>query len=312
MQAALVRISRHAPVPILASAFLGLAIPGLAEHFRPAVVPISIATVVVSMLRIEPLRLMATLRRPLFILASSLTILCALPLLTFAVALLFGAPGWLATGLTLASAAPPLSSAAAFAILVRANPVLTTGISLPATFLAPVTVWLLTVSFDALGESVAIGALVLRLLSIIFGAIAVAILLRWMAGAARVSDWEPGLDTLTVILVCAIAIGVMHEIGIAFRDSPIAWLLLLALTTIQAMISLLLVVTVFRTFGREEAIAAGLCASVKNMALMVAAVLGTVDPRIALVVITAQLPIFLAPLVMRPIFARLRTAGGRS
>ena len=60
---------------------------------------------------------------------------------------------------------------------------------------------------------------------------------------------------------------------------------------------------------RDEAFAAGLCASIKNMAVMVAAVLGTVDPRIALVVITAQFPIFLAPLLLRPLFVRLRERG---
>lgn len=312
MQAMLASISRHAPILILAGVLLGLALPEIAQLFRPAVVPISVATVVVSMLRIEPLQLLATLRRPFFVLSSTLAVLCVLPLLTLGIALALGAPGWLATGLTFASAAPPLSSAAAFAILVRADPALVAGISLPATFLAPATVWLLTVSFDVLGEGVAIGPLVLRLVVIIFGAIAAAWLVRRLVGAARLASWGPNLDALTVILVFAIGVGVMHEIGLALRDSPVAWLGLLALTTLQAAASLLLVVFVFRAFGLEEAIASGLCASVKNMALMVAAVLGTVDPRIALVVITAQFPIYLSPLLMRPFFARLRAEGDRT
>lgn len=311
MKTTLAALSRYAPILILAGVFLGLAVPELAQIFRPAVVPISVVTVVVSMLRIEPLRLIATLRRPVFVLASALAILCALPILSLAMALALGAPGWLATGLTFASAAPPLSSAAAFAILVRADPSLVTGISLPTTFLAPATVWLLTVSFDVLGEGVEIGPLVLRLLAIIFGAIATALLMRRLVGAARVMSWGLGLDALTVLLVIAIGIGVMHEIGQALRDNPVAWLGLLAITAFQAAASLLIVVFLFRVFGLEEAIAAGLCASIKNMAVMVAAVLGTVDPRIALVVITAQFPIFFSPLIMRPFFSWLRIAKDR-
>ena len=44
--------------------------------------------------------------------------------------------------------------------------------------------------------------------------------------------------------------------------------------------------------GKEEAFAVGLLSSVKNMAIMVAAVIDVVEPMIALVVICAQLPIF--------------------
>ena len=80
----------------------------------------------------------------------------------------------------------------------------------------------------------------------------------------------------------------------------------LKLTALVSYGSLLLTIAVFWPAGRDEACAAGLCASTKNMAVMVAAVLGTVDPRISLVVITAQFPIFLSPLLMRPLFAYLR------
>lgn len=308
MNATLAFMSRKAPLFMLGGVAIGLGVPDFAAVMRPLVVPISVLMVVVSMLRIEPAKLVATFRRPLFLAAAALFFLLVLPVLTFLLARAFGLSGWMITGLTYAAAAPPLSSAAAFAILVRVDPALVTGISIPATLVAPATVWMLTISFPELGEGVELGALVVRLSAIILGALGVALIIRRVVGAARVTAWAPALDGVTVALVMMIAIGVMHDIGLAFWSGPLAWLGILALTALVSYGSLLLTIAVFWPVGRAEACAAGLCSSVKNMAVMVAAVLGTVDPRISLVVITAQFPIFLSPLLMRPLFSRLRLA----
>jgi len=109
-----------------------------------------------------------------------------------------------------------------------------------------------------------------------------------------------------------IAIGVMHDIGLALRANPLEWMGLLALTAALSYGAIVVTVVVFWRFGKDEAIAVGLCAGIKNMAVMVAAVLGNVDPRVALVVITAQFPIFLSPFLMRPLFARLHAIGARA
>lgn len=309
MAGALAFVSSRAPLFMLAGVAIGLAVPALAAVVRPFVVPISVAMVVVSMLRVEPDRLAATFRRPVYVALAGLFVLIVLPMLTYVVAAAFGASGWLATGLTYASAAPPLSSAAAFAILVRIDPALVTGVSLPAILLAPGTVWLVTASLPGMGEGVELGALVFRLFGIIAGALLAALVIRRVVGEARVTGWGPVLDFTTVMLVVLIAIGVMHDIGIAFRSDALSWLGILTLTAVLSFASLLVTISAFWPAGRDEAFAAALCASIKNMAVMVAAVLGTVDPRISLVVITAQFPIFLSPLIMRPLFSRLRQAG---
>lgn len=299
-------LAAKAPLVILAGVAIGLALPGVAEMLRPFVVPLSVMSVMVSMLRVEPARLVSTLRRPVYIAACVVLALVALPMATASLLFLAGAPVWLATGMTYASAAPPLSSAAAFAILVRADPALVTAISLPATIAAPLTVWLVTTFGPGLGEGVDLAPLVFRLFAIIAGSLTAALLLRRVAGEDRVRSWAPRLDGTTVILVTLIAIGVMHEIGAAFRTETAGLLGILALTTLLAVASLAIAILLLWPAGRDEALAAGLAASIKNMAVMVAAVLGTVEPRIALVVITAQFPIYFAPLLMRPLFQWLR------
>lgn len=306
MRVILSLIVKNAPLFMLSGVVIGLSVPIIAEVIRPLVVPISILMAVVSMLRIEPAKLLATFHRPVFVGLAALFVLIVLPVVTFLLARAFGLPGWLVTGLTFASAAPPVSSAAAFAILVRVDPGLVTGIAIPATLLAPATVWMLTSSFPGLGEGVELGALVLRLSGIILGALVTALLIRRLLGEERMTEWGMGLDGVTVVLVMLIGIGVMHDIGLAFRSAPELLLGILTLTALVSYGSLLITMAMFWPIGRDEAFAVGLCGSIKNMAVMVAAVLGTVDPRISLVVITAQFPIFLSPLFMRPLFARLR------
>ena len=291
---------------MLSGVVIGLSVPIIAEVIRPLVVPISLLMAVVSMLRIEPAKLLATFHRPVFVGLAALFVLIVLPVVTFLLARAFGLPGWLVTGLTFASAAPPVSSAAAFAILVRVDPGLVTGIAIPATLLAPATVWMLSSSFPGLGEGVELGALVLRLSGIILGALVTALLIRRLLGEERMTEWGMGLDGVTVVLVMLIGIGVMHDIGLALRSAPELLLGILTLTALVSYGSLLITMAMFWPIGSDEAFAVGLCGSIKNMAVMVAAVLGTVDPRISLVVITAQFPIFLSPLFMRPLFARLR------
>jgi len=294
---------------MLCGVFIGMTLPALAAAVRPLVVPISVAMVVVSMLRVDPSRLAATFRRPVFVVLAAMFVLIVLPALTYGITVLLGGSWWLATGLTFASAAPPLSSAAAFAILVRIDPALVTGVSLPAIMIAPGTVWLVTAALPGLGEGVELGGLVLRLLGIIGGSLIAALLVRRVVGESRVNNWASWLDFTTVALIVLIAVGVMHDIGIAFRTDALAWLGILALTALLSLVSLLVTIAVFWPAGRDRAFAAALCASIKNMAVMVAAVSGTVDPRISLVVITAQFPIFLSPLIMRPLFRRLGHAG---
>ena len=306
MRVILSLIVKNAPLFMLSGVVIGLSVPIIAEVIRPLVVPISLLMAVVSMLRIEPAKLLATFHRPVFVGLAALFVLIVLPVVTFLLARAFGLPGWLVTGLTFASAAPPVSSAAAFAILVRVDPGLVTGIAIPATLLAPATVWMLTSSFPGLGEGVELGALVLRLSGIILGALVTALLIRRLLGEERMTEWGMGLDGVTVVLVMLIGIGVMHDIGLAFRSAPELLLGILTLTALVSYGSLLITMAMFWPIGSDEAFAVGLCGSIKNMAVMVAAVLGTVDPRISLVVITAQFPIFLSPLFMRPLFARLR------
>jgi len=298
-------VVRRAPYFMAGSVLVGLAVPSLAEMVRPWVVPVSIATVMISVLRLEPSRLRQALGRPLFIILVGLVALLVLPILTALAAVLFNASPWMATGLVLASAVPPLSSATAFAILIRIDVAIVTAVSLPATLASPATVWAVTLMIPEIEEGVDVSTLVLRLSGVIAGAFTLAFTMRRFLGAEAVRKAAVPLDAAMVALIMTIGTGVMHDVGLVLREDPAGWIAILVLTWALNLLSCSLAVGMFWPAGRDHALAAELTASVKNMVMMVAAVLGAVDASIALVVITAQLPMSLTPLIIGPVFAFL-------
>jgi BASS family bile acid:Na+ symporter len=298
-------IVAQAPLVMISGVVLGLSLPDLAHVMRPWVVPISITMVLLSFLRIDPARLGQAFRAPGHLLAVSAAILLGMPLVTALAAWATGAPGWLVTGLALAAAAPPLSSAAAFALLLRIDAAEVTAISIPATFLSPLTVWLVTSLGPGLGTGVDASGLALRLGVIIGAAFLIAYAIRRLAGKSRVERAAPSLDSAILILMVLIGIGVMDDINLALRADPRGWLLILLAAWAVLLASCLLVGLAFRHSGRDKAMAAAVARGFRNMALMVAAVSGTVGPEVLLVVITAQLPLFFSPVLLRPILFRI-------
>lgn len=306
MLAAAVRLmSAQAPVIMISGVAIGAVLPGMAAMLRPAVVPIAVFMVLLSILRIDPGRLGRALRRPGHLTAVAAVVLLGMPLLVGLAAAALGAPGWLATGLALAAAAPPLSSAAAFAILLRIDAAEVTAISVPATLVSPLTVWLVTSFGPGLGVGVDASGLVLRLGVIVGLAFAVAFAIRRLAGDAAVDRAAPGIDATILVLIVVIGIGVMDDINIALRADPAGWVAIFLATWAVMLSSCLLVGLAFWHTGRDLALAAAVTGGFRNMALMVAAVSGTVAPEVVLVIVTAQLPLYFTPLLLRPAFARL-------
>ncbi|SMY08156.1 hypothetical protein [Flavimaricola marinus] len=298
-------LRRYSPLWMVASIALGLAVPQLAAILRGWVVPISVVMVPLSVMRIDMGELGRAFRPAWRVTAAAFVVLVVLPILTGIVGLILGLPGWLITGLVLIAAAPPLSSSAAFAILLRIDPARVTAVSLMATAAAPATMWLVTKALPGFGQGIDATALILRLAIFIGGAFAAAFVVRRILGKERIDRAAPAIDSTTIFLVMCIGVGVMHEIGQTLRADPLLWLALFGATWLLSVLSCASAVGLFWRGSREAALATGVVAAVKNIALMVAAIAPVVEPRVLLVVMTAQLPIFFAPLVLRPVFQRI-------
>lgn len=295
----------HSPLWMVGSIGLGLAVPELAAVLRGWIVPISVVMVPLSVMRIDMSDLARALRPPWQAIFGAVFVLMVLPLLAGGIGLALGLSGWVVTGLMLIAAAPPLSSSAAFAILLRIDAARVTAVSLVATAAAPATMWLITSFLPEFGQGIDSTALILRLASFSGGAFAAAFVARRLLGQARIDRAAPSIDALTILLVMGIGVGVMHEIGQTLRSDPMLWMGLFAATWILSVASCALTIALFWRTTRDVALATGVVASIKNIALMVAAIAPVAEPRVLLVVMTAQLPIFLAPLVLRPVFKRI-------
>ena len=298
-------LSARSPLLMALSVLVGLALPDLAAVLRPWVVPVSIAMVPLSLLRVDTGSLVAASRAPGRMVLAAGAVLVAWPLAVGFAALAAGLPVWLGAGLVLIAAAPPLSASTAFAILLRIAPAPVTALSLCATFAAPATLLLVTGALPWIGDMPDAAIPALRLAGAIAGAAAVAALARRLLGPARIDRAAPAMDAGLVLMVLVIGIGVMHEIGAAMRADPARAAALFGATWALSVLSCAAGALAFWSAGRDFALAVGTVAAVKNVALMVAAIAPTAEPRVLLVVMTAQMPIFLAPLVLRPIFARL-------
>jgi len=260
IRAGMAFVVRRAPYFMAGGVLVGLAVPSLAEMARPWVVPASIATVMISVLRLEPSRLRQALGRPLFIMLVGVVALLVLPILTAFAAIFFNASPWMATGLVLASAAPPLPSATAFAILIRIDAVIVTAVSLPATLASPATVWAVTSMIQEIEEGVDVSTLVLRLSGVIAGAFTLAFAVRRFLGAEAVRKAAIPLNAAMVALIMAIGTGVMHEVSLVLREVPAGWVGILALTWALSLLSCSLAVGMCWPAGRDHALAAGLTA----------------------------------------------------
>ena len=298
-------LTGYSPLLMALSVLVGLAVPDLAAALRPWVVPVSITMVPLSLLRVDARALIAASRAPGRMLAAAGAVLVAWPLVVGGAALAAGLPVWLGAGLVLVAAAPPLSSSTAFAILLRIAPAPVTALSLWATLAAPASLLLVTAALPWIGDALDAAVPALRLAGAIGAAAVLAAGARRLLGPAWIERAAPTIDAGLVLLVLVIGVGVMHEIGAALRADPVRAAALFGATWALSILSCAAGALAFWRAGRDFALAVGTVAAVKNVALMVAAIAPAAEPRVLLVVMTAQLPIFFAPLVLRPVFARL-------
>ncbi|MDB5381791.1 MAG: hypothetical protein JWO26_1423, partial [Rhodospirillales bacterium] len=116
----------------------------------------------------------------------------------------------------------------------------------------------------------------------------------------------------SVWLVMLYGIGVMLGVPAAAAADPLWTLGALALAFAGNFGVNLATALVFTPSGQRVALAAGLLAGNRNMALFIAVLPAATDPRIILFFVLCQFPLFLSPFLLRPFYARLvhRDAAG--
>lgn len=300
-------LGRHARLALPAGVFVGIVLPDLAALLRPLLTPAVIGTLTAALLRLDWNRLAEGLRRPALPGAIALWQLVGSPLVVWLGTALAGLPPDLRLVLVLQAAAPPIGSAAVFAMILGLDGVLAVLGTVAATLLLPLTLtplvgWLL----PGAGLNVDLAAFFVRVSLLVAAPFVLAWAIRRAAGAARLARNDDLLAGVNVLLLVVFAIAVMDGVTARLlRDPLYIGTLLLAACAATALLHLA-GFALFRRTGVAAAYGAALLSGNRNMGLMLAITAGSAGAAFSLYVGIAQIPMYFAPLALTPFVRRSR------
>ncbi len=305
--AALAWLGRHGTGLVALSMFIGIAVPPLGALLRPYFSETVIVLLILAFLRVDPAGLRAQLSKPALLAAAACWLMLATPTL-IGLGLWAGGVMDLSPALVLAlimhTAAPPTFSSPALAALIGLNAAISLALLLVCIVATPFTAPALVGLFTGGEVMLSPLALGMRLALILAGAAAVAWAIRAIAGAAWVERQGERIDGLAVVTIFGFALALMGNVLPNAIANPMLVLGLLALSTAVSLAVSALTALVFMRAGRETSFALGHAAGSRNMGLMLAA--AAVPELVWLYVAVAQFPIYLMPLVYKPLARRLR------
>mgnify|MGYP001157904784 FL=1 len=298
-------LGRQARWALPAGVFAGIALPELAAALRPLLTAAVIGTLTAALLRLDWSRLAEAARRPGLPAAIGAWQLVVSPLLAWLVAALVGLAPDLGLLLVLQAAAPPIGSAAVFAMIVGLDGILAVIGTVATTMLLPLTLTaLVALLLPQAGVQVDLVAFFVRVVLLVVAPFALAWALRRSFGTARLARHDELLGGLNVALLLVFAIAVMDGVTDRLLRDPafIAELLLIACLATAALH--LAGYGVFRRAGVTAAYSAALMSGNRNMGLMLVVTAGTAGEAFSLYVGIAQIPMYFAPLLLTPLLRR--------
>ncbi len=300
-------LGRHARWALPAGVFVGVALPDLAALARPLLTPAVIGTLTAALLRLDWSRLAQAARRPALPGWIALWQLVASPLIVWLGTVLAGLPPDLRLVLVLQAAAPPIGSAAVFALILGLDGVLAVVGTVTTTLLLPLTLTpLVGMVLPQTGLQVDLAAFFLRVTTLVAAPFVLAWALRRAIGTARLARNDELLAGANVVLLVVFAIAVMDGVTERMmRDPQFIGVLLLAACVATALLHLA-GFALFRRAGVAAAYGAALLSGNRNMGLMLAITAGTAGPTFSLYVGIAQIPMYFAPLALTPFVRRSR------
>jgi predicted Na+-dependent transporter len=301
---ALAWLGRQGTRAIAALVFIAIVAPPIGEALRPFVTEAIFVLLCISFMRVEASALRDHLRRPGIVLAATAWT-------TLAVPLIFGL-GCLATavdtrspdlflGLMLQAVASPMMAAPALAALMGLDATLVLITLVISTALVPFTAPLFAYAFFGAALQLSPLALGPKLFAILAGSLLVASAIRRMFGAAAIRRHSEVIDGVNILFMLVFVSAVMGSVPGAFLADPVQviGLTLLAFAVFFALLGL--TTLIFRSIGRERALALGLMVAQRNMGLMLAATEGVLPGLTWLYFALCQFPIYLSPQMLRRI-----------
>ena len=306
LTAALAHLARYATWWLAGGVLIGLAAPPLAELLRPLLVPIIFANLILALLRLQFADILGYLRRPVLIGLFVAVSLIACPVVMWLVTGWIGLPAGLAVGLILMAAAPPITSAPSFALIMGLDAAFSIACVVVSHVLVPLTLpvmalWLLDLELD-----ISTGEFMGRLAAMIGGSFAIAwALKRWLVTPAVLARHLRSIDGIAVLCLVVFAIAIMDGVSAFLLSRPD----FIALTVLCAFAANALLQAagagLFLGSGRRIGFTAGHMLGNCNMGLVLAVLADRAEFEVIVFFALAQLPMYMLPLVAVPLYRRL-------
>ena len=301
--------ARRGSILLAVGIFGGVVFPPLAAACKAVITPNVVLLMVFVLLRVDLARTLAHVRRPGRALAIVAFLALVCPLVCWVVLLPLPIEARIAGATVIFATGPAATSSPAFARMVGLDADLSLVATLAMVVLVPFTAPLIALQLLGIDLSLSTGAFMGRLLLVVGLPSLAALGLRRIIGRARLDEWGEAVDGALVWMVVLYGFAVMDGLGPRIAADP-AWVAEALGAAFVANYGLnALTTAVFARWGLPEAAAAGLMGGNRNMALFLAVLPATTDPRITLFFGLCQFPLFLSPVLLRPVYRRLLGPG---
>lgn len=293
---------------VAASAALGLLLPGLSEFLRPWIGVAIFMLLVLAFLRVDPAAMVRRIKKPTLVLIATLWIMVITPLTAALVAHASGlgaAHPAVMLIVFMVTAAPPVMSAPAFAALMGLDGALSLAVLIAATMLTPLSAPFLAGLLIDGALPVSALSLALRLAALLAGSMTLAWGIRKLTGTPRLVERRSEIDGLNVVLLFGFIIAAMDGVAARFLVDPLLIVTIAAISFAVAFTQIGATMLALPRASRADAFAIAHAAGNRNMGLMVAALGGTLPDLAWLYFALGQLPIYLLPLMLKPLAARM-------
>ncbi|MEQ8354912.1 MAG: hypothetical protein RH942_05195 [Kiloniellaceae bacterium] len=301
----------HATWVLFVGVFVGLALPSLSALARPLLAPAVAVLLTATLVRIDWQVMLGYLRRPWLAAVITAWLLLGAPLVMAAALSLMPLPGPLTTALVLMAAAPPILSAAPIAMILGLDGALALVVGLAATLLTPLTVPPLALALLGLQLDIGVVEFMIRLSVVVAAAFAAAVVIRRLIGRERLPRVATHLDGLVVAVMLIFAVAIMDGVTAALVERPMTvavWLLAAFVANPALQIAGAMA---FSWLGRRRALTVGLVSGNCNMGLLLAAFPPDTDFDVVLYFAVAQLPMYMLPALLLPLYRRLVQPEGK-
>lgn len=285
--------------------FAGIVVPPLAALLRPLLGTFVFLLTAATMLAVDWRALAAHLKQPVRLALVIAWSMLGAPLAMAAALRVLPVPAQLANALVLWAASPTLISVPAIATLLGLDASLALLIWAIGSFLTPLTLPPLALGVIGVPLDVSILRLTFNLAVFVLGAAALAGLARRAIGPARIAANRDAVSGLNVVILLLFCVAVMDGMTQQLADDPARVLLYaasaLAASAVLQGVSLL----VFLRLERRVALTAGLIGGSHNFGYVWATLPAHEAQQFLLFFAAVQLPIFVLPALLKPIYRRL-------